>query len=56
MTFEDGDLVTELLHGLFEFANPVLLRTDDGEQRLDQRCPLLRWNVRKWGQSIRHTS
>jgi hypothetical protein len=56
LTLEDGDLVAELPHGLFESANPILLRMDYGEQRFDQRCALLRWNVREWRESIRHTS
>ncbi len=54
MTFTMFDAVAESLHRLFELANPVLLRTDYGEQRLDQRRSLLYWNVRKCRESLRH--
>ena len=56
LPFENGDLVAQNLHRLFEFRNAVLLRVDYREQRLDQRGPLLGRNFRKWWESIRHDS
>ena len=56
LPFENCDLVAQPLNGLFEFANAVLLRVDYREQRFHQRRPLLRRNIRKCRESIRHTS
>ena len=56
LSFEDGDFIAQLLHGIFKFTNPVLLRANDREQRFDQRCPLVRWNFRMCRESVRHAS
>jgi hypothetical protein len=56
LSFEDGDLVPQLLRGPFELLNPVLLGMDSREQGIDQMGALRGRNFRKSERLIHHAS